>query len=157
MEGLKCNWQVVVCAGKFSFKNVSRTSLILLSWWWQGRQQSQKYKYRHYHHAVCSVAQLCPTLCDPMDCSPPGSSVHGISQASMLEWVTISSSRGSSQPRDRTHVSCIGRWILYHWSIEEAPLPPTPTPPKAIFNLYKEGSFFFFFFLVERVPLHPSK
>ena len=43
-----------------------------------------------------SVAQLCPTLCDPLDCSPPGSSVHGIIQARMLEWVAIFSSRGSS-------------------------------------------------------------
>ena len=47
-------------------------------------------------------AQLCPTLCNPMDCSPPGSSVHGILQARMLEWVIISSSRGSSQLRDLT-------------------------------------------------------
>ena len=46
------------------------------------------------------VTQLCPTLCNPVDCSPPGSSVHGISQARVLEWVAISFSRGSSQPRD---------------------------------------------------------
>ena len=46
------------------------------------------------------VAQSCPTLCDPMDCSPPGSSVHGIFQARILEWVAISFSRGSSPPRD---------------------------------------------------------
>ena len=46
--------------------------------------------------------QLCPTLCDPMDCGPPGSSVHGIFQARILEWVAISFSRGSSHPRDRT-------------------------------------------------------
>ena len=51
------------------------------------------------------VAQLCLTLCDPMDCSPPGSSVHGILQARILEWVVISFSRGSSQPRDQTWVS----------------------------------------------------
>ena len=54
----------------------------------------------------CLVAHLCPTLCNPMDCSPPGSSVHGISQASILEWVAISSSKGSSQPSDWTHISC---------------------------------------------------
>ena len=48
------------------------------------------------------VAQLCLTLCDPMDCSPPGSSTHGILQVRVLEWVAISSSRGSSQPRDQT-------------------------------------------------------
>ena len=59
---------------------------------------------------LCTHAQslqLCPTPCDPMDCSPPGSSVHGISQARTLEWVAISSSRGSSHPRDQTCVSCI--------------------------------------------------
>ena len=50
---------------------------------------------------VCAkLLQLCSTLCDPMDCSPPGSSVHGILQARMLEWVAMPSSRGSSQPRD---------------------------------------------------------
>ena len=61
--------------------------------------------------------QLCQTLSDPMDCSPPGSSVHGILQARILERVAMPSSWGSSQPRDRTcvsHVSGIGRWVLYH-------------------------------------------
>ena len=53
------------------------------------------------------VAQSCPTLCDPMGCSLPGSSVHGIFQAIVLEWIAISFSRGSSQPRDRTQVSRI--------------------------------------------------
>ena len=52
------------------------------------------------------VTQSCLTLCDPMDCSPPGSSVHGIFQARGLEWIAISFSRGSSQPRARTQVSC---------------------------------------------------
>ena len=51
------------------------------------------------------VAQLCPTVCDPTDCSLPGSSVHGIFQARVLEWIAISFSRGSSQPRDQTWVS----------------------------------------------------
>ena len=50
------------------------------------------------------VTQSCLTLCDPMDCSPPGSSVHGILQARILEWVAISYFRGSSRPRDQTHV-----------------------------------------------------
>ena len=53
------------------------------------------------------VAQSCPTLCDPMDCSLPGSSVHGIFQARVLEWIAISFSRGSSQTRDWTWVSRI--------------------------------------------------
>ena len=49
---------------------------------------------------------LCPTLCDPMECSPPGSSVRGILQARILKWVAMSSSRGSSQPRDWNFISC---------------------------------------------------
>ena len=67
---------------------------------------------------VCSVAQSSQTLCNPMDCSLPGSSVHGILQARILEWVTISFSRDSFHPRDRTNVfyiSFTGRQILYHW------------------------------------------
>ena len=67
---------------------------------------------------VCAqLLQLCPTFCDPMDHSPPGSSVHGILQASILGWVAMPSSRGSSWPRDRIWVSvisCTGRWVLYH-------------------------------------------
>ena len=53
------------------------------------------------------VAQSCPALGEPVDCSPPGSSVHGILQATILEWVAMPSSRGSSQPRDHTQVSGI--------------------------------------------------
>ena len=60
----------------------------------------------------CLIAQWCPTFCDPMDCIPPGSSVHGISQARVLEWVAISFSRGSSQCRDQTWISHItGRFF----------------------------------------------
>ena len=53
------------------------------------------------------VTQSCLTLCDPMDCSLSGSSVHGIFQARVLEWIAISFSRGSSQPRNQTQISCI--------------------------------------------------
>ena len=61
----------------------------------------------HLYYFLCAkLIQLCLTLCDPIHCSPPGSSVHGILQARILEWVAISSSRGSFQPRDQTHVSC---------------------------------------------------
>ena len=55
---------------------------------------------------VCSVAQSCLTLCSPMDCSPPGSSVHGILQARILEWVAMPSSRGTLWTMDQTWVSC---------------------------------------------------
>ena len=58
-------------------------------------------------HMCCMCAQACLTLCDPMDCSPPGSSVHGILQARRLDWVAMPSPRRSSWPRDQTHISCI--------------------------------------------------
>ena len=65
---------------------------------------------------ACMPAQSCLTLCDPMDCSLPGSSVRGIFQARILEWVAISLSRGSSRPRDRTWISCVsciaGRFFI---------------------------------------------
>jgi len=60
-----------------------------------------------------AVAKLCPTLGNPVDCSPPGSSVRGISQAKILEWVAISSSRELPDPGIEP-VSCTGRQILYH-------------------------------------------
>ena len=69
---------------------------------------------------MCLCAQPSPTLCNPMDFCPPGSSVHGIIQARILEWVAISSCRRSSWPRDPTHLSCIGRQILYYWATWEA-------------------------------------
>ena len=64
--------------------------------------------------------QSCPTLFDPMDHSPPDSSVHGILQARALEWVALPSPKGSSQPRDQTCVS----YIYLYW--QEAPLPLVP-------------------------------
>ena len=73
--------------------------------------------------SVCVlVAQSCPTLCDPMDYSPPGSSVHGILQARKPEWIAIPFSRGSSRPRDQTHISCVsciaGRFFTT-WELKE--------------------------------------
>ena len=68
-----------------------------------------------------SVVQSCPALCNPMGCSPLGSSVHGILQARILEWVAISTSSGSSRPRDWTRVSYIGRQTLYLLSHQWSP------------------------------------
>ena len=71
------------------------------------------------------VAQSCQTLCDPLDCSPPGSSVHGVLQARILEWVAMPYSWGIFPPNDRTwisYISCIGRWILYLCPTWEAPV-----------------------------------
>ena len=76
---------------------------------------------QHYTSTFVLLSLSCVWLfCDPMDHSPPGSFVRGLSQARILEWAVISSSRGSSQPKDWTHVSCIGRQILYHWATTEA-------------------------------------
>ena len=62
----------------------------------------------------------CPSLWNPMDYSLPSLSVHGIFQARILEWVVLSFSRRSSWPRDRTCISCMGRWILYHCTTQKA-------------------------------------
>ena len=70
------------------------------------------------------VAQSCPTLCKSMDCSPPGSSVHGILQARILECVAVSSSRGSSQLRDQTWVSCIAGSFFTVWATRGNPTIP---------------------------------
>ena len=91
------------------------------------QQQPQPEAEENNHYQITAwqrqseseVAQSCPTLCDPVDCSPPGSCVHGILQARILEWVAIFFSRGSSQPKDRTHF-CVGRQILYCWATREA-------------------------------------
>ena len=69
--------------------------------------------------SASEVAQSCPTLCSPMDCSLPGSSVHGIFQAIVLEWIAISFSRVSSQPKDRTQVSCIVDRHFTIWATRE--------------------------------------
>ena len=79
-------------------KVLSYYSYKYVGWWWWG----------WFSHEVMSDS------CNPMDCSPPGSSVHEISQTIMLEWVAISFSGGSSRPRDPIYVSCIGRQALYH-------------------------------------------
>ena len=80
----------------------------------------------------CLVAKSCPTLCDLMNCSPPGSSFHGISQVRILEWVAISFSRGSSWPRDPTWVSYLAGGFF------------TIESPVMIHQ--KNCTFFFFFF-----------
>ena len=72
---------------------------------------------------VVQLLSLIQLFCNPMDCSPPGSSIHGISQARILKWVTILFSRGSSQPRDQTHIS----WITGRLFIIETPGKPIPS------------------------------
>ena len=83
---------------------------------------------------ACGHAQSCLTLCDPMDCSPPGSSLHEILLARILEWVSMPSSRGSSRPKDWNWVSCIsciqaGSLPLSHQGSSLSSYPP---PPKSL-------------------------
>ena len=69
------------------------------------------------------IIQLCPTPCDPVDYSPPGSSLHGIFQARIPEWIALSSSRGSSWPSDQTWISCVSctaEGLFTLWAIREA-------------------------------------
>ena len=75
------------------------------------------------------VAHLCPTLCNSMECSPPGSSVQGLLQARILEWVAIFFSRGSSQPRDWTQVSRIAGGFFTVWATREDLVPWPGTKP----------------------------
>ena len=84
-------------------------------------------------YTYSGILLLLVILCDPMDSSPPGFSAHGILQARILERVVISFSRRSSQPRDQTHVSCIGRQILYHSVTKKA-------HNEILFSLKKEGN-----------------
>ena len=70
---------------------------------------------------MCLVAQLCLTLCYPMDCSMPGLSVHGDSLGKTTEWVAMLSSRGSSQTRDQTQVFHFAGWFFTSWATREAP------------------------------------
>ena len=84
--------------------------------------------WRRAKYNTCAVLhakslQSCPTLCNPVDCSPPGCSVHGILQARILEWVAVPFSRGSSRPRHRTQVSC-----FLHWQAGSLPLSPPGKP-----------------------------
>ena len=72
------------------------------------------------------IAQSCPTLCDPMDCSPSGSSIHGILQARILEWVAIAFSRGSFRPRDRAQVCRIAGRHFNLWAVRPARWPTVP-------------------------------
>ena len=85
----------------FYYVHFSIIIILLRHWYWQ-------------------VAQSCPTLCNPMGCSLPGSSVHGIFQARVLEWVAISFSRASSWPRNRTQVSRIAGTFFNSWATREA-------------------------------------
>ena len=108
-----------------------KTCVLNIEKWWWRKLKKFYIKGKVYCDYVlkddvvkmsCMHAQSLQTLCAPVDCSPPGSSVHGILQTRVQEWFAISSSRGSSWPKDWTHISCSGRRVLYYWATWEADL-----------------------------------
>ena len=111
----------------------------------QGRENRQK-QMRSTQETIKKENKVksCPTLCNPMGCSLPGSSIHGIFQARVLEWVAISFFRGSSWPRDRTQVFCIaGRhftiwatWEIHSAAIKRGPGSPSRDTHKKAFEIF---------------------
>ena len=103
----------------FSIPSLAFTVCRFFWWWpfWLGYIKGSKSSYR------CLVAKSCPTLCDPKGCSPPGSTVHGISQVRLLECVAIPFSRGSSQPRAWTWVSCTACRFFTVWATRKPNIP----------------------------------
>ena len=95
-----------------------------MTWSHLAWREAGKYSpYLLWSHVCVKLLQSCLTLWNPMDGSPPSSSVHGTLEARILEWVAIPFFRRSSRTRDRTHVSCvswIGRQVRYHWATGEA-------------------------------------
>ena len=99
----------------------------------EGRDKRElHFSYNFVIPCCCLIGKLCLTLCDPMDCSPPGFSVHGILQARTLEWAAISFSRGSSPPRDPTCIFCIAREFF----ITEPPGKPQFLVHKPKLNIF---------------------
>ena len=104
----------------FHFSVPSASSRII--WRQLKRRKNRPSEFSFYFWKVkVLVAQSCLTLCDPLDCSLPGSSDHGILQARILGWVAILFSRESSRPGDRTLFSYTGREVLYYWAPRDAP------------------------------------
>ena len=89
---------------------------------------------------VCSVAQLCPTLLNPMDRGLPGSSVHGVLQARILERVATPSCRGSSRSRDWTHVSCVPYWQADSWPLSHLGYTTSPLNFLSVKNIHSKNS-----------------
>ena len=119
-------------ANEASVKLPERGGVMMPIYWWQQWKQlivlTTRWQALFTMKVKVKGAQSCPTLCDPMDCGPSGSSVYGILQARILEWVAIPFSRGSSQSKDQTQVSRIaGRFLMSG---------PPGKPVVHIFNMY---------------------
>ena len=114
---LLCTWHYALDSKRTGIKPLTWRDLLFI-----------KITNRYWILILCQkvkvlVIQLCQILCDPMDCSLPGFSVHEILQTRILEWVAIHFSRGSSRARDQTQVSCIAGRFFTSWDTREAPVP----------------------------------
>ena len=115
-KGNSCaTWSKVKCCEYFKEQQLTSS---LVNWYPRWRRETH-WVAGGMLFSCCLIAQSCSTLCDPMDCSLPGSSVHGISQARILEWAAIPFSSRSSWHREGSHISGSIRWVLYHWAIRE--------------------------------------
>ena len=112
---LSFGWQGCIMNNKTPLTPITWETTRVLGSFCQEPERKKKYIFL----VVVLVAQSCQSLCDSMDYRPPGSSVHGILQARILEWVAIPFSRGSSQPRDWTQVSCIVSRFFTVWATRE--------------------------------------
>ena len=117
--GVGCHFLLQCMKVKVKVKSLSHVRFLVTRWTAAYQAPPSKgFSRQEYWSGLCLI------LWDPMDCSPPASSAHRIFQARILEWVAISFSRGSSWPRDQTHITClfcIDRRILYHCTTWEAP------------------------------------
>ena len=111
---------------EYLFHPLTFSLCVCLGWKWVSCREHiyGPYFFNSLNHSTSLkvrvlVTQSYPSLCDPMDCSPPGSSVHGILQARILEWIAIPLSMGSSWSRDWTWVSCIAGWFFTDWATRE--------------------------------------
>ena len=125
VRGVTTEWlNRKMCDVQRNAQNVTPTLAIIFPWELEDVDiHSETDRERELILKMCVlVTQSCLTLCYPVDCSPPGSSVPGILQARTLEWVAIPFSRGSSWPKDQTHVSCIAGRCFTIWAIREGPI-----------------------------------
>ena len=127
-EALIKPWALILDEAENSCSNTEHTGVINLNFYgiWTSK---------------LLIALSCSTLCNSMDYNPPGSSVHGIFQARILEWVAISSSRGSSWPRDESHVSC-----FLHWQAGPLPLALPGKTPRVVSPPPNSTAFFLAYF-----------
>ena len=126
MVSQQCEWPSCHAIGPYNWGVVKMVSFMLCIATVKQKQKKKPHMriFNSYHKAVkgftdgfyAVLSQSCLILCDPVNCSPPGSSVHGDSPGKSLEWVALLSSRRSSQPRDRTQVSCIAVGFFTIWA-----------------------------------------